>query len=310
MIRKGRRAWVVAASVLVAGIGAGSACGGDDDPPKLAATTTTTTVAETTTTTVPPTTTTTALSKPSLPSDPAGMAAQLTLADTAIKDPDVTGDPLMRAGWEQQVVYRAMSRDAALAAKVLALLSPELRATAQANTKAGAELLALTKPAPALPGQRWRIVAPAPADELVGYYKAAEQASGVPWYYLASIHFVETKLGRIRGTSTAGAQGPMQFIPSTWKAYGGGGDINSNRDAIMGAARLLKANGMPERVDNAIWNYNHSDKYVAAVKLYAEQMKADERAFRGYHGWQVYYRMADGDRVLLEGYPDIPAVLG
>ena len=43
---------------------------------------------------------------------------------------------------------------------------------------------------------------------------------GIDWTYLASIHLVETRMGRIRGTSVAGAQGPMQFIPATWASYG------------------------------------------------------------------------------------------
>jgi membrane-bound lytic murein transglycosylase B len=63
----------------------------------------------------------------------------------------------------------------------------------------------------------------------------------VPWQYLAAVNFVETKFGRIRGTSIAGAQGPMQFLPSNWKQYGKGGDINSDRDAIAAAARFLQA---------------------------------------------------------------------
>ena len=67
----------------------------------------------------------------------------------------------------------------------------------------------------------------------------------MPWTYLAAIHLVETRMGRIRGASTAGARGPMQFLPSTWALYGAGGDINDPRDAILAAARLLRHHGAP-----------------------------------------------------------------
>ena len=77
---------------------------------------------------------------------------------------------------------------------------------------------------------------------LLDAYRAAEAEFGIPWKYLAAINLVETGIGRIRGTSIAGAQGPMQFMPATWEAYGGGGDINDTHDAIRGAARYLAAN--------------------------------------------------------------------
>ena len=84
---------------------------------------------------------------------------------------------------------------------------------------------------------------------------------------LPGIHLVETRMGRIRGASTAGALEPMQFIPSTLAVYGGG-DINDLRDAILAAARLLRANGAPRDMADALWHYNPSDDYVRAVTEY------------------------------------------
>ena len=119
----------------------------------------------------------------------------------------------------------------------------------------------------------------------------------MPWEYLAAIHLVETRMGRIKGDSIAGAQGPMQFIPTTWAIYGRGGDITSNRDAIHAAARYLRATGAPADMARALRAYNNSARYVRAVTAYAQQIQADERAYLGYHAWQVYY----GDRLLPPG---------
>jgi membrane-bound lytic murein transglycosylase B len=94
----------------------------------------------------------------------------------------------------------------------------------------------------------------------------------------------------------------MQFIPSTWAAYGNGGDVNDNRDAILAAGRYLKAAGGPANMDKAIFAYNHDDGYVAAVKAYAENMLENPRAYDGYYQWQVYYRTVDGTFLLPEGW--------
>ena len=81
-------------------------------------------------------------------------------------------------------------------------------------------------------------------------------------------------MGRIRGISTAGARGPMQFLPTTWDLYGEGGDINDPRDAILAAARLLRANGAPGDMGRAVWHYNPSSSYVGAVTRYAKAIGA------------------------------------
>jgi hypothetical protein len=112
-----------------------------------------------------------------------------------------------------------------------------------------------------------------PAELLPLYRVAASICDGLPWTVLAAIHKVETGFGRGRAVSSAGAQGPMQFMPATWRAYATDGDgdgvasINDIEDAVFGAAALLCANGAgdPARLSAAIFSYNHSDAYVAEV---------------------------------------------
>jgi membrane-bound lytic murein transglycosylase B len=269
-----------------------------------AATTTTTTAAASSTTADP---STSALPKPPRPGEPvaattdAGLAEQIRKAEAAIADPATPPAELAKQAHVQQVAYRELVNAPQRKAPVLALLDADLQAIVETNVTAGGKLRSMIKtPKTTLPP--WHIVAPAPADELLGYYKAAEAELGVPWYDLAAIHLVETRMGRIRGNSEANAQGPMQFLPATWEQYGNGGDINSNKDAIAAAARYLKRNGAPADMRNAVWNYNHDFRYVDAVLAYGERMKADERAFYGYHQWQVYYVTTVGDIWLPEGY--------
>jgi membrane-bound lytic murein transglycosylase B len=232
----------------------------------------------------------------------AGMAAQLTEAWATISDTSAAEAEVARAAHVEQVVVRALSSTKSnLRAATLAALAPELRTHESANVDASAKLRSLVgKPRTALP--QWRIVDPAPAAELRGYYDEAQADYGVPWQYLAAVNFVETRFGRIRGTSEAGAQGPMQFLPSTWRQYGEGGDINSYRDSIRAAARYLKRNGAPGDMRNALYNYNHSDLYVDAVLAYGDRMATDEAAFRAYYRWQVYYLTTAGDVWLPTGY--------
>jgi len=102
---------------------------------------------------------------------------------------------------------------------------------------------------------------------------AAATCPGLSPAVLVAIAHVESSLGLQSTPSSAGAVGPMQFLPSTWAAYGVDGDrdgltdVMNPIDAVHGAARLLCANGGadPDRLASAVWNYNHSDDYVRHV---------------------------------------------
>jgi hypothetical protein len=242
-----------------------------------------------------------------VPNNPAQTASSLARVERALRAPKTRPTAVERLGREQQNAYRALSNHPHWLEDVVARLPADVEPIVTANVRAGRDLKALGGEGPRprhLPD--WRIVSPPPVEVLRAYYGEAEAASGIPWAYLASIHLVETRLGRIRGTSSAGAQGPMQFIPETWARYGQG-DINDNRDAILAAARFLQANGGPGDMSRALFRYNNSNRYVEAVESYAQLMVSDERAFLGYYQWQVYSATTDGTFVLPEGYPDKPA---
>jgi membrane-bound lytic murein transglycosylase B len=237
---------------------------------------------------------------PAVAVDPVAIAAQIAVAERAVRDPDIDGALLAWMGHLQQRVYRTIAAKPEWRDAFLAAVPVELRTAVTANLDATSDLRATVVPGPDLP-TAWRIVEPAPLEDLSRFYREAETEFGVPWAYLASIHLVETRMGRIRGTSVAGAQGPMQFMPGTWAAYGEG-DVNSNRDAIRAAARYLRANGAPANMPNALFRYNNSQRYVRAVTAYAEVMRAEPAAYRGYYHWQVYYLTTKGDILLPVGY--------
>jgi endonuclease YncB( thermonuclease family)/soluble lytic murein transglycosylase-like protein len=230
---------------------------------------------------------------------PAEVARDLTAATRLIQDRRTPTAQLIAAARTQQLAYRQLVVRSAWRDPAVAALPGDLRESARAIVAAGAALRELTSAQPRLP--RWRIVPPAPADELLRYFREAERATGVNWSYLAAINFVETKMGRIRGTSTAGARGPMQFLPSTWAEVGGGGDIDDPRDSILAAARYLVRRGGGD-IARGLRGYNNSALYVTAVRAYAREMRRDASTYRGFFHWLVTYRWTRGDVLLLEGY--------
>lgn len=131
-------------------------------------------------------------------------------------------------------------------------------------------------PAAAVTAYRPPPPAPGPGDESAWRdvaRAAATTCPGLPTTVLVAIGRVESGLGIRSSPSSAGAEGPMQFLPATWAAYGtdgdgdGRADVMNAADALHGAARLLCANGGGDasRLRSALWDYNHSVDYVARV---------------------------------------------
>ncbi len=243
-----------------------------------------------------------------LPASAPELRAALVEAESAIRSDTVDDRTAAAWGRRQQRLYRHLADHPDWLDEVLAIEDPELRRAAELNWTARVNLDALVASHGSeteLPA--WRVVAPRPIDELLGYYRDGEAEWGIEWSYLAAINLIETRMGRIEGISSAGAVGPMQFLPTTW-AECCDGDATDPADAIPGAARYLTIRGGPEDMERAIWGYNNSDHYVEAVSAYAEVLRADERAYRGYHAWQIFFRTTEGLILLPVGYEETEPV--
>ena len=235
-----------------------------------------------------------------LASDPARLGEDLVADELALRDPSTPQPAVAAAARRQQAAYRAIGRHPEWDAVIRPGIPASLTEIYDRNIDARRQLNAMATVRDTLPA--WRIQQPAPVEELLGYYRQAEAASGVGWNYLAAINLIETRLGSIAGVSTAGAQGPMQFMPATWAVYGRGGDVNSPRDAIMAAGRYLADSGFAGDPNRAIFAYNHANEYVRAVSDYAAVLAADPAAFGHYYQWDVYYFTTAGDVLLPIGY--------
>ena len=268
-------------------------------PPTTPATTATPTTSVPTT--VPATVTPERMIPPATPPTADRLLSELAQLETAIRDPAATDAAIVTLGADEQRHIGILSSHPEWLASLPPLTPAPIAAAIRAEVTGDQELSAVPGPTPtSIP--RWRILTPQPLTALLADYHAAEAATGVPWHVLAAIHLVESRMGRIRGPSSAGAQGPMQFLPSTWVEYGAGGDIWSDRDAISAASRFLHRNGAPADVAGAVFHYNPSAHYVRAVLAYSSVMAADPRAYDAFYGWKVYVGTTAGEFLLPEGY--------
>lgn len=241
-----------------------------------------------------------------LPSDRRQLAAAIDRSQAIIDDPSSKSRELASAARFEQLATGALEGQTPQTRRAtLAMLGGQAASTMRTNLDADAALSELLGSHKRLP--HWKIVQPPAPYTLLGYFRAAQSRFGVRWEYLAAIEFIETRFGRVQGLSSAGARGPMQFLPATWARYGSG-SIDDQRDAILGAARYLVANGAPVDMADALYHYNNSHGYVTAVQDYANRMRADRRAYAAYYYWQVVYARAGGTVVLPVGYPKVRPV--
>jgi hypothetical protein len=322
-----------AAVVIVGGTAAVTACSGDEDATgamtsettisveptttverttPIATPTSTTAPAPPTDTSAPANTTTTPTVVPEHPParlgtalDAAGFAARLSADHATMVDPTTDPDDRARAGVDYQLVLRELADRPDLDDDVLAALEPAARPAVEPIVRARQFLQqrSATRPPQPLPDELppWTIAEPEPVAALLAHYAEAERVTGIAWYWLAAIHLQETRMGRIQGVSTAGAVGPMQFLPTTWAACCTG-DPTVTRDAIIGAATYLAQSGGPADMAAAVYQYNPNDGYVAVVTAYAQSLRDEPELYNGYHAFQVFFATSAGTVRLPVGY--------
>ncbi len=228
---------------------------------------------------------------PKIGTSPASLAVQLTAAEKALTKTAGSTNAFTRQALILQLVCLKLAYQPSWAPLVISRVPGAWRTAAAADVESTADLVAITPGEPKLPP--WKLIRAKPISKLLRYYHAAQKATGVNWSYLAAINFIETDFGRIKGPSYTGAQGPMQFEPATWAAYGHG-SIYNPRDAIMAAAGYLRASGAPGDMSRAIFAYNNSSNYVRSVMRFAARMRASRSALTSYYHHQIIYHLASG----------------
>lgn len=238
-----------------------------------------------------------------IPHAPAALAKRLTQADRSLRlaidawrrhGNPAQGPPpddVVLEGLYLQRALRMLSRDPRLAARTIRQLVRRLARSTRDMTLALRDLRRL---AAGWPIHRVRTGPPEPLGTLLGHYREAQRWFGVGRHVLAAVNLVESAFGRLRNASVAGAHGPMQFIPATWRAFGLGGDVNEPRDAILGAANYLRQSGAPANYARALHAYNPSALYVNAVRRYARLIARDRKAVYALYSWQVFVRVRGG----------------
>jgi hypothetical protein len=210
-----------------------------------------------------------------------------SLAGAATVSLDFAGAAPLGVAGIDMVVSNKVSAELGLIHNFAALISApglsiaKLRHDVRAALQGSAAKLITLRPQHAPPVVRGHIPSGKPTTYIQLFQESAAQyCPGLPWEVLAAIGQIESGFGANTGPSTAGALGPMQFLPSTWAAWGisGFGDkgppnINDPFDAVPSAARYLCAAGgsTAAGLPRAIFAYNHADWYVNEVLALARQ---------------------------------------
>jgi hypothetical protein len=187
------------------------------------------------------------------------------------------------------VVSNRVSAELGLIHNVAALISAPglsiamLRHDVRAALHGSGETLVRLRPRHAPPVVAGHVPSGKPTSYIQLFQEsAARYCPGLPWEVLAAIGQIESGFGANTGPSTAGALGPMQFLPSTWAVWGISGfgdrgppDINDPFDAVPSAARYLCAAGgsTAAGLPRAIFAYNHANWYVNEVLALARQYR-------------------------------------
>ena len=228
-----------------------------------------------------------------LPPDPQVLAADLVAADAAWRQavdewraaarPPTLPEGIAPPAHYVQRTVRFLARRPNLRGRTLQQLPGRLASQMRQMARAAHDLQRLSAGSPAAELE----VGPATGlDVLLPSYRAAKLRFNVGVHVLAAVNFVESAFGQARNDSSAGAKGPMQFIPSTWKAYGLGGDIHDPHDAILGAANYLDQSGAPQSYGQALFAYNRSRLYVDAVLRYAGLIRRHRETLYLFYSWR------------------------